>query len=144
MRYFASHRANHPVGVNGRNYSFTPTLVAGGLVFGVLAAETPEDEANLAILAGRGVGVEEITKESYEAEKKRTPRSASKSSSNSARLIPAPSPSMDAQLAPSAEPERKPDPQQSVRIVSLAAAVRTSRLNPPNPMVAEKDRVKAK
>lgn len=143
-RYFASHRAAQPVGINGRNYSFTPTTIAGNMVFGVIEASTPESEGDLAELARLGKGVEEITREEYEAEKKRTPRKESSGSLLSPRPIPQPSPSMDAQSAPSGEPEQKPepDPARQTRVVSLASVLRTSRLNPPNALVDEKDRLR--
>jgi hypothetical protein len=141
-RYFASHRATQPVGINGRNYTFTPTTIAGNMAFGVIEVSTDEAAADLAELARLGKGVEEISQAAYEAEKKRIRPSASPSSSPSVRVIIPPSVSTDAPSAPS-DAEKKPDPDQSVRTISIRSLVRTSRLKPPNPLVAEEDRIKS-
>lgn len=139
-RYFMSHRATKPVSINGRNYSFTPTTIAGNMVFGVFEATTAEQIADLAQAVALG-GLEEIPKEDYEAEKKRTQLSDSKKSSplNPAPL-PKPSPSIDSASRASPEVAKPVDPEQGVRIVSLNKVLRVGRVNSPG-FVKETERL---
>jgi len=142
-RFFLSHRANHPVSINGRNYSFLPTSAAAGLVFGVFEAATAEAEADLLQVVARGVGVEEISASDFEAEKKRTQIDSSKFSSPLRPVsLPQPSPSIDhVQPAASVKP---PDEQAATRIIPLTAksVVRIERVASPNAIVADSERLK--
>lgn len=140
-RYFLSHRATQPVHVDGRNYLFMPTTVSGNMVFGVYEAATPQAEADMARALKLG-GVEEISLADFEAEKKRTPPSASSGSSPLRPVsLPQPSPSIDSvSLAASAPKPEKADPEKSVRIVNAAAVLRLGRVNSPS-LVAESERL---
>lgn len=71
-KYFKTKNASRPVIASGREFNFEATSFFAGAWSGVFAAETPEDEAALGLLADNPTsGVTEITQEAYEQQLKK-------------------------------------------------------------------------
>lgn len=136
-RYFFTETAGRIFQAGGRNYQFEPTDTIGVRLVGVLEAATPEDVANLLSLVGRGVV--EIPLQDFELEKKRTRPAASASSSSSRPATMPVLPSRDFNAPPA--PAVKPDPDQAVRVISLASVLKTGPVNSPRGSVGADERV---
>jgi hypothetical protein len=81
MRYFLSSRANRPLEVNGRKYSFDPVGFTAGNFLGVYAADGGHAEADLATAVQRRLAVDEISQADYDTLKKKQPATPSSSRS---------------------------------------------------------------
>lgn len=127
MRYFINTSAGRPVVASGMTFDFELVGHGGGSWVGILAVD---DSAASALLALNSPTIGEITEESYNSQKKKTPQ-PSQSSANSVLPWPTPRPLQGMAVAERVGSLTPPLQDSKIAAVIESATLKSAEINPP-------------
>lgn len=151
--YFFTSSASQPIRLDGREYKFIPLSILGGRVSGVFDSEDPTDIEILQRAVTRKIGITEISEAEAEKAKKRMSPSAQRSASLSPGASPQPRIAVSGagSLLPMVEgagsaASAKAATEASkaageITIPTILSMVRVGSVKPPQPFVAEGERM---
>lgn len=149
-RYFFTTNAIRPIRLEGRDYKFVPLSVLGGRVSGVFDTEDPQDIAILTRASDQKIGIREISGQEAEHAKKKlkaNPKASANllpNESKPPRVLGKAGPLFSVESADSVASDATPKqkhPNGEITTPKVTSLVRTGKVNPPQPLVAEKDRM---